>query len=172
VDADSGTEEKSTDHTTLQDELQDYELEEEDFTDPEYDLEVQYLHDCEKDISLSALVADFLPSSLQQFCLRRNPWKRPQTLSSEVRAQLSLHPDLEAEFYDYVKALESPQYISSVRYNEVILLRYFMMFAVTRLQMALFCLEEHRNGSQDADSSIAALAICLDAWLSYTRSCV
>lgn len=125
--------------------------------------------------SPGALVpCEFLPRPLQDFCVRRNPWRNPQLLSSEIRSLLNLSPDLEAEFYEYVRALESPDYVGSVRFNEVILLRYFMMFAVTRLQMTKFFLEERcgRDGNPETASDLQVVSTRLDAWLSYTKSCI
>ena len=95
-------------------------------------------------------------------------------LSTEIRSVLNVSPELEAEFYDYVRALESPEYVGSVRFNEVILLRYFMMFAVSRLQMTKFFLEERcaRDGQPECTSDLQIVSTRLDAWLSYTKSCI
>lgn len=116
---------------------------------------------------------EFLPRALQEYCVRRNPWRRPQLLSAEIRSLLNISPDLEAEFYEYVRALESPEYVGSVRFNEVILLRYFMMFAVSRLQMTKFFLEERcaRDGPE-VTCDLQVVSTRLDAWLSYTKSCI
>lgn len=114
------------------------------------------------------IALDFFPRSLQLFCIHRNPWKKSHTLSDEIRSLLTLNQDLEKEFFDYIRALESPQYVGSAMFNEVILTRYFMIFTVTRLQMAKYFLEQTAMDGEQ----LAVLEVCLEAWLSYTRSCL
>ena len=163
-------EEKSSE-TGTHDDSRDYDEEEEEEDADDMVLErFAFGHSSSNtDASIGSVLCEILPRSLRLFCLQRNPWKRPHTLTTEIRSLLNLNADLESEFYDYVKALESPHYISSLQFNEVIMQRYFMIFAVTRLQMAKFFFEEH--GGQSEEESLL-LNASIDAWLSYTRSSV
>jgi HSF-type DNA-binding len=152
------TSDESSDDKTVD---ADQEEEEDEDMVPMHDLQYTF------DYSYAThLKFDFLPLSLQSYCMQRNPWQNSSTLVDEIRLLLAMHADLETEFYDYVRVLEVPRYVNSVQFNEELLVRYFVIFAVSRLQMAKYSMEEHDEVLP------TAFVLSVEAWLTFAKTCL